>query len=110
MRAAPIVASIAATFLAATFLVITTAAPRVANAQTDYPIRPVSLIVPYAAGGVASEAEGQLDYRVNHVGQCAGLIDAILPAGDVVRQIVAQAEDILRKTLPAMVTADPIRA
>ena len=57
-----------------------------------------------------AEAEGQLDYRIHHVGQCAGLIDAILPAGDVVRQIVAEAEDILRKTLPAMVTADPIRA
>jgi hypothetical protein len=31
-----------------------------------------------------------------------------MPAGDVVRQIVAEAEDILRTTLPAMVTADPI--
>jgi NAD(P)H-dependent flavin oxidoreductase YrpB (nitropropane dioxygenase family) len=57
-----------------------------------------------------AEAEGQLDYRINHVGQCAGLIDAILPAGDVVRQIVAEAEDLLRTTLPTMVTADPIRA
>ena len=56
-----------------------------------------------------AEAEGRLDYRINHVGQCAGLIDAIMPAGDVVRQIVAEAEDILRTTLPAMLTADPIR-
>jgi NAD(P)H-dependent flavin oxidoreductase YrpB (nitropropane dioxygenase family) len=57
-----------------------------------------------------AEAEGRLDYRINHVGQCAGLIDAIMPAGDVVRQIVAEAEAVLRTTLPAMVTTDPIRA
>jgi NAD(P)H-dependent flavin oxidoreductase YrpB (nitropropane dioxygenase family) len=57
-----------------------------------------------------AEAEGQLDYRINHVGQCAGLIDTILPAGDVVRQIVAEAEAILRVTLPKMVIADPVRA
>ena len=56
-----------------------------------------------------AEAEGQLEYRINHVGQCAGLIDAIIPAGDVVRQIVAEAEDILRTTLPAMATVDLIR-
>jgi tripartite-type tricarboxylate transporter receptor subunit TctC len=40
----------AATILAAA------AAPRVAEAQNDYPNRPVSLIVPYAAGGVADVA------------------------------------------------------
>jgi nitronate monooxygenase/enoyl-[acyl-carrier protein] reductase II len=57
-----------------------------------------------------AEAEGRLDYRISHVGQSAGLIDAILPAGDVVRRIVAEAEDVLRATLPAMVSADPIRA
>jgi NAD(P)H-dependent flavin oxidoreductase YrpB (nitropropane dioxygenase family) len=57
-----------------------------------------------------AEGEGRLEYRISHVGQCAGLIDAILPAGDVVRRIVAEAEDILRTTLPTMVTADPIRA
>src|SRR5207248_8523756 len=32
------------------------ASPRVAQAQNDYPNRPVSLIVPYAAGGVADVA------------------------------------------------------
>jgi NAD(P)H-dependent flavin oxidoreductase YrpB (nitropropane dioxygenase family) len=57
-----------------------------------------------------AEAEGRLDYRINHVGQCAGLIDAIMPAGDVVRQIVADAEAVLRTTLPALVTGDPVRA
>jgi NAD(P)H-dependent flavin oxidoreductase YrpB (nitropropane dioxygenase family) len=56
-----------------------------------------------------AEAEGRLDYRITHLGQCAGLIDAILPAGDVVRQIVAEAEDVLRTTLPSMLTADPVR-
>ena len=29
-------------------------------------------------------------------GQSAGLVDEVLPAGDVVRQIVAEAEEILR--------------
>jgi NAD(P)H-dependent flavin oxidoreductase YrpB (nitropropane dioxygenase family) len=31
-----------------------------------------------------------------YVGQSAGLVDEVLPAGDVVRQIVAEAEEILR--------------
>src|SRR2546423_574834 len=57
-----------------------------------------------------AEAEGRLDYRVNHVGQAAGLLHAIQPAGDVVRQIVAEAEDVLRTTLPAMIKAAPVRA
>ena len=70
MRAAPIVAAIAATFLAATSLAIMAAAPRIANAQTDYPNRPVSLIVPYAAGGVADVAMRLLgDKLSNRLGQ-----------------------------------------
>jgi tripartite-type tricarboxylate transporter receptor subunit TctC len=70
MRAAPIVAAIAATLLAATSLVITAASPRIANAQTDYPNRPVSLIVPYAAGGVADVAMRLLgDKLSNRLGQ-----------------------------------------
>jgi tripartite-type tricarboxylate transporter receptor subunit TctC len=70
MRAPPIVAAIAAIFLAATSLAITAAAPRIANAQTDYPNRPVSLIVPYAAGGVADVAMRLLgDKLSNRLGQ-----------------------------------------
>ena len=51
-----------------------------------------------------AEADGRLDYRIQHVGQCAGLIDSIVPAGDLVRQIVAEAEEILRKRLPSLLT------
>ena len=50
MRAAALVLAIAATLSAGA------ASPRVAQAQNDYPNRPVSLIVPYAAGGVADVA------------------------------------------------------
>ncbi len=38
------------------------------------------------------------------IGQSAGLVDSILPAGEVVRQIVAEAEDILRSRLPALLS------
>jgi tripartite-type tricarboxylate transporter receptor subunit TctC len=50
MRVAALAAAIAATVLAGA------ASPRLARAQNDYPNRPVSLIVPYAAGGVADVA------------------------------------------------------
>jgi len=50
MRAGALVAAIAAIVLAGP------ASPRLAQAQNDYPNRPVSLIVPYAAGGVADVA------------------------------------------------------
>jgi tripartite-type tricarboxylate transporter receptor subunit TctC len=50
MRAAALAAAIAATVLAGG------ASPRLAQAQNDYPNRPVSLIVPYGAGGVADVA------------------------------------------------------
>ena len=36
------------------------------------------------------------------VGQTAGLIDAIAPAGELVRRISADAEAILRDRLPAL--------
>jgi len=50
MRVAALAAAIAVTVLAGA------ASPRLARAQNDYPNRPVSLIVPYAAGGVADVA------------------------------------------------------
>jgi putative tricarboxylic transport membrane protein len=50
MRAAALVLAMAATLFAGAV------SPRVALAQSDYPNRPVSLIVPYAAGGVADVA------------------------------------------------------
>jgi NAD(P)H-dependent flavin oxidoreductase YrpB (nitropropane dioxygenase family) len=46
------------------------------------------------------------DYGVMWFGQSAGLIDAILPAGEVVKQVVAEAEEILRSRLPALLHED----
>jgi NAD(P)H-dependent flavin oxidoreductase YrpB (nitropropane dioxygenase family) len=37
-------------------------------------------------------------------GQSAGLVDGVLPAGDVVRQVVAEAEAILRNELPSLLS------
>lgn len=58
MRAIAVVVSLAATFLLATISprLLATISPRAAEPQNDYPARPVSLIVPYAAGGVADVA------------------------------------------------------
>jgi tripartite-type tricarboxylate transporter receptor subunit TctC len=59
MHAITLVAAIAATVLAGA------ASPRLAQAQNDYPNRPVSLIVPYAAGGVADVAMRLLGDRLS---------------------------------------------
>jgi NAD(P)H-dependent flavin oxidoreductase YrpB (nitropropane dioxygenase family) len=48
--------------------------------------------------------ESDPDYALIWIGQSAGLVDAILPAGEVVRQIAAEAEDILRSRLPALLS------
>src|SRR6516165_6390038 len=62
MRTAPVIAIVVAALLSA--------APRLAQAQSDYPIRPVSLIVPYASGGVADVAMRLLgDKLSNRLGQ-----------------------------------------
>lgn len=45
---------------------------------------------------------GDPDYLAMWVGQSAGLVDSILPAGDVVRAVVAEAEEILRDRLTGM--------
>ncbi len=45
---------------------------------------------------------GDQDYVAMWVGQSAGLVDSILPAGDVVRAVVAEAEGILRDRLTGM--------
>jgi len=57
MRAVGFVSAIAAIFLAAL--------PRSALAQNDYPNRPVNLIVPYAAGGVADVAMRMLGDKLS---------------------------------------------
>src|SRR5439155_26123202 len=45
--------------------------------------------------------ESDPDYGLIWMGQSAGLIDSILPAGEVVRQIVEDAEEIIRSHLPS---------
>ena len=57
MRAVGFVSAIAAIFLAAL--------PRSALAQNEYPSRPISLIVPYAAGGVADVAMRMLGDKLS---------------------------------------------
>ena len=44
---------------------------------------------------IAAEKRGDHDYWLMWFGQSAGLVDAVQPAGDVVREIVAEAERIL---------------
>jgi NAD(P)H-dependent flavin oxidoreductase YrpB (nitropropane dioxygenase family) len=48
--------------------------------------------------------ESDPDHALIWIGQSAGLVDTILPAGEVVRQIAAEAEDILRSRLPALLS------
>jgi len=88
MRAVPIVA----TFLAAASLFITAASPRIATAAADYPNRPVSLIVPYAAGGVADVAMRLLgDKLSNRLGQQFVIENRPGAAGIVAAQAAATA-------------------
>ena len=51
--------------------------------------------------------ESDPDDGLMWIGQSAGLIDAVMPAGDVVREIVAEAEDILRSRLPGLLADAP---
>jgi tripartite-type tricarboxylate transporter receptor subunit TctC len=73
MRTAPVIAIVVAALLSA--------APRLAQAQSDYPIRPVSLIVPYASGGVADVAMRLLgDKLSNRLGRNSSSRTARVPA------------------------------
>jgi nitronate monooxygenase len=53
--------------------------------------------------------ESDPDYGLMWIGQSAGLIDSILPAGEVVRRIVDEAEEILRSRLPLMLSPGSVR-
>lgn len=53
---------------------------------------------------VAARQAGDVDHAALLFGQDAGLIDAILPAGEVIRHMVTQAETIIADRLPALVT------
>ena len=50
-----------------------------------------------AAGLLRAVAEGDAEEAALFMGQDAGLIDAVEPAGELVRKIVREAEEILRK-------------
>jgi NAD(P)H-dependent flavin oxidoreductase YrpB (nitropropane dioxygenase family) len=55
----------------------------------------------YALLEAAEESEA--DDGLMFIGQSAAVIDSVLPAGEIVRQIVAEAEEILRSRLPQFV-------
>jgi NAD(P)H-dependent flavin oxidoreductase YrpB (nitropropane dioxygenase family) len=50
---------------------------------------------------LAARQAGDVDNASILIGQDAGLIDAVLPAGEVIQRMVAQAEDIIATRLPA---------
>jgi NAD(P)H-dependent flavin oxidoreductase YrpB (nitropropane dioxygenase family) len=52
-----------------------------------------------ARGVVQSRAAGDADHTPLFFGQDAGLIDSVLPAGEVIRRMVAEAEGIIRDRL-----------
>jgi NAD(P)H-dependent flavin oxidoreductase YrpB (nitropropane dioxygenase family) len=53
-----------------------------------------------------AEAENDPEYALLWIGQSAGLIDAVVPAGDVVREIVRDAEEVVRTQLQAVLRED----
>lgn len=56
----------------------------------------------WARLGAAEESDP--DYGLMWIGQAAGLIDSVIPAGDVVRSIAEEAEEILRSRLPSVLS------
>lgn len=59
-----------------------------------------------AEGLAAARKSGDIEEGSLAMGQDAGLIHDIPPAGDVVTRIAAEAEEILRKKLPALVVGN----
>lgn len=51
---------------------------------------------------LATAEESDPDYGLMWIGQSAGLIDSVIHAGDVVRSVVEEAEEILRSRLPSV--------
>jgi NAD(P)H-dependent flavin oxidoreductase YrpB (nitropropane dioxygenase family) len=51
----------------------------------------------------AARERGDADYYGVWLGQSAGLVDAVEPAAEIVRRVVAEAEQILAERLPALV-------
>jgi NAD(P)H-dependent flavin oxidoreductase YrpB (nitropropane dioxygenase family) len=51
---------------------------------------------------MAAREQGDTEGYTQFTGQTAGLIDSIKPAGEIVREVVAEAEEILRDRLPSL--------
>ena len=51
---------------------------------------------------LAARQAGDAEHAALLIGQDAGLIDAVLPAAEVIRRMVAQAEEILTRRLPQL--------
>ena len=58
-----------------------------------------------AARVAEAHQAGDPDNSVLYTGQTAGLINDIRPVGDVVRDIVAEAESVLKNRLPSLLDA-----
>src|SRR6201987_2902628 len=94
MRAAGFVSAIAAIVLTGSLaeFLAGAASPRFALAQNDYPHRPVSLTVPYAAGGVADVAMRMLGDKLSaRLGQQFAIEHRPGAAGSVPAQAAAAA-------------------
>jgi NAD(P)H-dependent flavin oxidoreductase YrpB (nitropropane dioxygenase family) len=52
---------------------------------------------------IRADEAGDADYAIIWLGQSAGLIDSVMPAANIVRSIVKDAEELLRTTLPSLV-------
>jgi NAD(P)H-dependent flavin oxidoreductase YrpB (nitropropane dioxygenase family) len=52
----------------------------------------------------AARAQGDADYGILYLGQTAGLIDAIEPAGALVERIASEAESLLRERAPGLIS------
>ena len=50
----------------------------------------------------AAQEQGETDYAAVWLGQSAGLVDSVEPAAEVVRRIVAEAEEIMRDRIPGL--------
>ena len=54
-------------------------------------------VPPFASATPTAHTDGQTDLMANHAGQGVGLIHNLLPAADIVEQILSQAQAIIRR-------------
>ena len=62
--------------------------------------RSLGEIVRYQSSTPGADFEGDIDALSLFAGQSVGLVSEIKPAGDIVREIVAQAQSTLGKLVP----------